>query len=162
MNTQPNDPQQQEVSTEPQRIALEQMSADLVHKLNLMIAEQEERVRVFAEQHHSQSPFPEQGHATLLPEHPVTPTPDEPEEEIPLPVAKKPLVAKFKAIARRTLPTVPADDTPRHYEPDRPAKRVSPIQPTRPASGEKEESKIGIGTIVTFIVIVLFLLRACS
>ena len=48
------------VSTEPQRLALEAMSAQLVHKLNAMIREQEERVRIFAEQHHATTSLPQQ------------------------------------------------------------------------------------------------------
>lgn len=162
MNTQETEPQQQEVSTEPQRIALELMSAELVHKLNLMIAEQEERVRIFAEQHHSQSPFPEQGHATLLPEHPVTATPDEPQAEEPLPTPKKPLVAKFKSIARRTLPTVPAADEASSSPTIQNTKKFPTIQAPRHTTEEKEESKIGVGTIIGAVVIILFLLRACS
>ena len=36
-------PHGNEVTTEPQRLALEAMSRDLVHKLNAMVAEQEQR-----------------------------------------------------------------------------------------------------------------------
>lgn len=56
MNQQPPSHSDESVTTEPQRIALERMSAELIHNLNVMIAEQEERARLFAEQHHSTSP----------------------------------------------------------------------------------------------------------
>ena len=49
---------QEKVSTEPQRLALEEMSRDLVDKLNKMVAEQEERAAQFAAQQHSLSAKP--------------------------------------------------------------------------------------------------------
>ncbi len=53
-------PHGDEVSTEPQRLALEAMSRDLVHKLNAMVAEQEQRAHEFALQQHSLSSLPTQ------------------------------------------------------------------------------------------------------
>lgn len=55
-----NAPNQELVTTEPQRRALEAMSEDLVRKLNLMVAEQEARAREFANHQHSLSSLPEQ------------------------------------------------------------------------------------------------------
>ena len=49
-----------QVTTEPQRKALESMSEALVHKLNMMVAEQEARAREFANQQHSLSSLPTQ------------------------------------------------------------------------------------------------------
>ena len=146
-----------QVSTEPQRIALERMSAELVHKLNVMIAEQEERARIFAEQHHSQSPLPQSPAPEVIADTKAC-LPPIPETEQP-----KPLVAKFKAIARnipkpvtRTQQTAPAEP---QAKPDRfPVRNTPP----RKAAEDKEESSIGIGTIITCILIIIFLLRACS
>ena len=53
-------PHGDEVSTEPQRLALEAMSRDLVNKLNAMVAEQEQRAQEFARQQHSLSSLPTQ------------------------------------------------------------------------------------------------------
>lgn len=45
---------EQSVSTEAQRQALEAMSQELICKLNIMIQEQEARARAFAAAHHTQ------------------------------------------------------------------------------------------------------------
>lgn len=148
----------EEVTTEPQRIALERMSAELVHKLNVMIAEQEERVRIFAEQHHSQSPLPQHPAPETLPEPPAYTAP----QASPQPEHKKPLMAKFKAIARRNAPPL-VTESPLDRKQELPNPRPIPVltTPRKPAE-IKEEGSIGVGTIVTGIVIILLLLRACS
>ena len=146
----------EEVTTEPQRIALERMSAELVHKLNVMIAEQEERVRIFAEQ--PQSPLPQHPAPETLPEPPAYTAPP----ASPQPEHKKPLMAKFKAIARRNAPPL-VTESPLTREQELPNPRPIPVltTPRKPAES-KEEGSIGVGTIVTGIVIILLLLRACS
>ncbi len=48
------------VTTEPQRQALDTMSQELVNKLNVMVAEQEQRAREFAARQHSLSSLPQQ------------------------------------------------------------------------------------------------------
>lgn len=53
-------PPTEHVTTEPQRLALEAMSQDLVKKLNCMVAEQEARAREFAAHQHSLSSLPVQ------------------------------------------------------------------------------------------------------
>ena len=66
------DKQNQIVSTEAQRLALETMSAQLVHKLNAMIAEQETRTRDFAEQHHTHIALPQTAEPiTIVPPAPL-------------------------------------------------------------------------------------------
>lgn len=55
------------VTTEPQRQALDAMSQELVNKLNVMVAEQEQRAREFAARQHSLSSLPQQ----TLPSDPV-------------------------------------------------------------------------------------------
>ena len=71
-------PHGDEVSTEPQRQALEAMSNDLVAKLNAMVAEQEQRAHEFALQQHSLSSLPTQTlpeiSAPALPEITSVPT----------------------------------------------------------------------------------------
>lgn len=153
MNQQPPSHPDESVTTEPQRLALERMSAQLIHNLNVMIAEQEERVRIFAEQHHSPSPLPQHPAPEKLPEPPsVAP--------IPEPEPAKPLVAKFKAIARRNVP--PLVTSSPNEQPQPQPRPIPVISTPRKTTESKEESSIGVGTIVTFIVIILFLLRACS
>ena len=153
MNQQPHSHPDESVTTEPQRLALERMSAQLIHNLNVMIAEQEERVRIFAEQHHSPSPLPQHPTPEKLPEPPsVAPVPE--------PEPAKPLVAKFKAIARRNVP--PLVTSSPNEQPQPQPRPIPVISTPRKTTESKEESSIGVGTIVTFIVIILFLLRACS
>lgn len=153
MNQQPPSHPDESVTTEPQRLALERMSAQLIHNLNVMIAEQEERVRIFAEQHHSPSPLPQHPTPEKLPEPPsVAPVPE--------PEPAKPLVAKFKAIARRNVP--PLVTSSPNEQPQPQPRPIPVISTPRKTKESKEESSIGVGTIVTFIVIILFLLRACS
>ena len=70
------DKQNQIVSTEAQRLALETMSAQLVHKLNAMIAEQEARTRDFAKQHHPHIALPQtEEPITIAPRHRARPAP---------------------------------------------------------------------------------------
>ncbi len=153
MNQQPPSHPDESVTTEPQRLALEHMSAQLIHNLNVMIAEQEERVRIFAEQHHSPSPLPQHPAPEKLPEPPsVAPVPE--------PEPAKPLVARFKAIARRNVP--PLVTSSPNEQPQPQPRPIPVISTPRKTTESKEESSIGVGTIVTFIVIILFLLRACS
>lgn len=155
MNPQPPSHPDESVTTEPQRLALERMSAELIHNLNVMIAEQEERARIFAEQHHSASPLPQHPAPEKLPEPPPASVMQEPE-------SAKPLIAKFKSIARRNVPplvTTSPNEQPEQQPQPRPFTVLK--APKKTAEG-KEESSIGVGTIVTFIVIILFLLRACS
>ena len=59
------------VTTEPQRQALDAMSQELVNKLNIMVAEQEQRAREFAARQHSLSSLPQQ----TLPPVPSEPVP---------------------------------------------------------------------------------------
>lgn len=155
MNPQPPSHPDESVTTEPQRLALERMSAELIHNLNVMIAEQEERVRIFAEQHHSASPLPQHPAPEKLPEPPPATVMQEPG-------SAKPLIAKFKSIARRNVPPL-VTTSPNEQPEQQPQPHPIPlITKPRKTAESKEESSIGVGTIVTFIVIILFLLRACS
>lgn len=140
MNECPN-----QASTDSQRLALEAMSAQLVHKLNAMIREQEERARLFAEQHHAtlpphQQPFepisqPEPPAPTMQPQNTARAYPVPP----PLPTARKPQV-----------------DTLRERLQPRPAVR-KPAQKEQP-----EESNIGMGMVIFALVGIMILIRSCT
>lgn len=135
----------QYVSTESQRLALEAMSAQLVHKLNAMIREQEERARAFAEQHHSTLPTPQQ----TVPDLPQVPSQPEynpqpaPERGYPTP---PPLT---------TAPKPPVDTLRERLQP-RPAVR-KPTQAEQP-----EESNIGMGMVIFALVGIMILIRSCT
>lgn len=132
-------------STESQRLALEAMSAQLVHKLNSMIREQEERARTFAELHHPTQSTPQQPFTThSLQEQPrVASQPQAPSPTYtpppPLPTAQRP----------------PAETLRERLQP-RPAVR-KPTQAEQP-----EESNIGMGMVIFALVGIMILIRSCT
>lgn len=134
-----------QVSTEPQRLALEAMSARLVHKLNAMISEQEERARRFAEQHHSTLPVPQQ-HFTPITQQQVEPV-----------VQQEPVMGRTYTTPP-PLPTAPKPsvDTLRERLQPRPAVR-KPAQKEQP-----EESNIGMGMVIFALVGIMILIRSCT
>lgn len=137
--------EEQHVSTESQRLALEAMSAQLVHKLNAMIREQEERARDFAELHHSTLPTPQQTFSDL-PQ--VPPQPEVNQQSLPERVYSTP----------PPLPTAPKPsvDTLRERLQPRPAVR-KPAQKEQP-----EESNIGMGMVIFALVGIMILIRSCT
>lgn len=144
----------QQVSTEPQRIALERMSAELVHKLNVMIAEQEERARRFAEQHHSTVPVPQNHTPTVTGFTPPT---------VPAPTQAQ------TPARQRPLPPPPAtrreEPRLRHHEYDtRGESTPSPLRigPKKKTEKPQEEGNIGMGMIIFSIIGIIMLLRACT
>lgn len=174
-------PHGDEVTTEPQRLALEAMSRDLVEKLNTMVAEQEQRARDFAAHQHSLSSLPAQMTPELtrleMPEAPSIPQlqPEAPtatrgvkarmgtQQAPPPPQAKK---ASTNTNAPK-LPPVPAQKAHAQqgewqpYGPQSQAERNS--SPYRMPTiirepKEKKEGTIGAGTISVIIFIILILL----
>ena len=127
------------VTTEPQRQALDRMSAELTDKLNMMIAEQEQRVSEFAALH---------PHA--LPEEP-----ERPEPILSAPFTGKGLAAPTRYKARPPLPTP--------EEPPRPTVSRTPAIPTK-AAGEanKEGGRINAFTIIIMLLVVFFILSRCD
>ena len=136
----------QNVSTEAQRQALEEMSNELVRKLNLMIQEQEQRAREFAATHHS-----------------TLPTPAAPVLNIPAPepVAKAPAPATVYAPAP---PPPPGSRREQHPSP----KREQPTRCSAPSPGAKktkpqeEEGNIGMGIVIFSLVGIIMLIRSCT
>ena len=136
----------QNVSTEAQRQALEEMSNELVRRLNLMIQEQEQRAREFAATHHS-----------------TLPTPAAPVLNIPAPepVAKAPAPATVYAPAP---PPPPVSRREQHPSP----KREQPTRCSAPSPGAKktkpqeEEGNIGMGIVIFSLVGIIMLIRSCT
>ena len=130
----------QHVSTESQRLALEAMSAQLVHKLNAMIREQEERARIFASQHPNSISLP----ADIY-------------QQMPAPCTPQPA-------ARPAVPPPPAHLN-QHAE--APAETAEPILKPQRRSAKKAESpeeggNFGLMMIIFSILGIIMLLRSCS
>lgn len=183
MNTQPaiDVPHGDEVTTEPQRLALEAMSQDLVCKLNAMVAEQERRAQEFAAQQHSLSSLPSFSVPEIqppsLPQPTVTAT-------APLPKAARRVKARMEQPAptpqptyrnEPELPPVPQQRTQRQtrsawdeqWQPHMDASKQPklPKMPTiiRDTPAEKKESSVGAGTIATIIfVLFILIMRSCE
>ena len=150
---QPHAPANQ-VTTEPQRRALEDMSADLVRKLNQMVAEQEARARDFAAHQHSLSALPTQVPPQVKPFEP-----QQKKRKYAQNVPQPPVVSQPAYTPEPTytpdytdyLPPVPKSTPARHKT------------PTVIKGKKKDEEGIG-STAVIIILIVLFLLisKSCS
>lgn len=169
-------PHGDEVSTEPQRLALEAMSRDLVEKLNAMVAEQEQRARDFAAHQHSLSSLPaqmtpeltriEMPEAPSIPEiQPETPTatrgvkarmgaqqvpPQQQAQKASPSAAKLPPVPAQKPQTQQTE-WHPYSQTERNNSP---YKMPTIIREPK----DKKEGTIGAGTISVIIFIILIIL----
>lgn len=136
-------PNEQEVSTESQRQALDAMSSELVDKLNRMIEEQNARVRAFATQYPQQAaPAPE----------PVTyhaPQPEPPAEQ------PRPMHSVTPPPAAKPRTEAPPPVRPQQHAP---AAKVKPAAPAK----DKDENSIGCGKLVVIIAIIVILLRCCN
>lgn len=130
------EPNEQHVSTEAQRLALEAMSAQLVHKLNAMIREQEERARAFAEQHHSTLSIPQQQPIPATESVKTAPTPGVPP---PPPLRKQENNTAFSR--------PPA--TPQYHT-------------QKEKAAPEEGSNIGLAMIIFSMLGIMMLLRACT
>lgn len=139
------EPNEQHVNTEAQRMTLEAMSAQLVHKLNAMICEQEERARSFAEQHHSTLSIPQQQSA------PVT------EPLKPAPAPNIPPLSKQKNLAPRVRTNWDTEKTPV------PEPAIKPrYGESKKEASQDEESNIGLAMIIFSMLGIIMLLRACT
>ncbi len=161
-----------EVSTEPQRRALDEMSRQLVERLNAMVHEQNERAEHFAATQHSLSALPNQqielpGVPGLdLPETAIpdfAPAPEYSPKPAPLPTV--PPAQKGKKEHKAPPPLTTQRKEPQEFfnKPLRERKKQDrkPV-PALPDGQKSEESGCGSGTVITLIIIVLIILRACT
>lgn len=148
------------VSTEAQRQALENMSNELIRKLNLMIQQQEQRVQEFARTHHSQlstpavPSLPQIQHLTPEPA-PLPPTP-----------APAPAPTPARATNRTVTPPPPAtrkiQPTIEGWKIPTPASATKVRNPVRKAEKAPEENNIGAGIVIFSIIGIIMLMRSCT
>ncbi len=153
----PTPPQPPEVTTEPQRKALDEMSQNLVEKLNEMVREQNERVERFAAIQHSRSATPAQmaapdptsfapvtppslpsfDPAFTLPELPSTPAPDDAARRLPCatftPVQSSRQKDRKQRREQRHAPAPEPPELPEFGRPD-------PIANTQAGSGRESSA----------------------
>ncbi len=163
MTTPEQQPHQPDVSTEPQRQALDEMSRQLVERLNDMVREQRARVERFAATQHSLSSLP--GLPELPEAPPLLPEP----EEVPPPQPeaetstqpRAPRVKKFSI----PLPRAARPKKPQDFDTAPAPKRPSWLDKLPHASRkEGSQSESGCGTIPTLVAIIIFIIlaRSCS
>ena len=142
-----NAAQANSVSTEPQRLALESMSRDLLQKLNDMVAEQEKRAHEFAARQHSLSSLPADT-------HPQLPKP-------PIPAAPVlPQIPTYSQAPTYTQPSPHLPPVPRSNPPPRQGKTQPPYY--APDKQNKKEEGVGVGTVLTIVLIFFFIvLKGC-
>lgn len=156
-------PEAENADTESQRIALEEMSQQLLERLNAMVAEQEKRAAEFAARTHSLSALPE---VVPPPQVPVVP------ELVAPPATALPPVPPLQAERRvaappsaaRSVPPPPAAKPKAEPAPQQqwtPAPKKSlPGAPRGQQQGE--QSSIGFGWVAFVMFVIYFLIRACS
>lgn len=155
----PQLPPTPEVTTEPQRLALEQMSNELISKLNKMVAEQEKRAQEFAQHRHSLSSLPT---ATPLPTKPQAPIP-------PVPPPSYNRAANYPQPQQEPLPPVPQSypqTLPPAQHPPQPrqhnkTRQTPPVPRYSPKKQQEENEGIGAGTIIFVLAIIFVLLKGC-
>ncbi len=144
----PEDHHLPDVSTEPQRQALDEMSQSLVDSLNDMVREQQERAELFAQTRHSLSPQPEP---------PETPPPATP---------PRPGASQKRRKAATPPPLVTARPTPENMDASAlstSAPRLSRTPGRKAEAGEKnEETGCGSGPLITLIIIIVIIVRSCT
>ncbi len=149
-----------DVSTEPQRQALDEMSRQLVERLNDMVQEQHERASRFAAMQHSLSPLPG------LPETEAQAAAPAPPAVAAAPAVTPPTHRKGKRPpALPPRPALPKEPQVFEEAPEPEDDRTDWLKkiPTKP-DGKKEGEESGCGTFPTIvaIIIIVILLRACS
>ena len=154
--------QSEQVTTEPQRRALEAMSADLVRKLNLMVAEQEARARDFAAHQHSLSALPIQQQPQVQAYQPK-PKKQKYAQNIPTPPPLQHSTPSYQQTS--SYPSPSADSGYASYLP--PVPKAEPTKYKQPTiiKGKKKEQEDGVSatTIVVILLIVLALMsKACQ
>ena len=148
-----------QVTTEPQRQALEAMSEELVRKLNIMVAEQEARAREFAKHQHSLSSLPAQQQPQI---HAHTPKPYQKTQVLyaPPPPKPQPEYTRHFTTQHAESPKEQQFVTSQHIEP-RPLRQK---QPTVIRQKEKQQEEGISATAIIVILLILFSIfsRTCS
>lgn len=171
-------PHGNEVTTEPQRQALEAMSNDLVNKLNTMVAEQEQRAHDFAAQQHSLSSLPTCNVPELVAAPQLSPVaapaPKQPPYRAPRPAAARP--PRQQADSTPNLPNIPPPQPPLpnqtgsgwtdHLQNTVYTGTQKPTRPRKPTiirdTHKQQDGSIGAATVGTIIfVIVMLILHSC-
>lgn len=174
-------PHGDEVTTEPQRQALEAMSQDLINKLSAMVAEQERRAHEFAQQQHSLSSLPIQMLPEIsapefpevrvpeieaaMPQLPPSP-PEEPAQQVQQLPPKRGMKARMgqgcPMEPPHVLPPLPQSAKPKKYSWDTGDFNKMPTVIRDPKT-VKNEGSIGAGTI-SFIIFIIFaiVLHGCD
>ena len=148
---------EEQVTTEPQRLALEAMSNELVEKLHAMVEEQQQRAREFAAHQHSLSSLPST-HTPTVSHPPVPPAPYVPEEYEYSPQEEEYI----------NLPPIPTRSTApraRYTEPSvpHPAPKPRKTSKVKREPQEDTEGNIGAGTIIFILAVVFFIFsKGCS
>ncbi len=160
MSTHPQSqlPSSPQVTTEPQRLALEQMTEQLITKLNKMVEEQQKRAEEFAQHRHSLSSLPT---AASLPKTTQLPTPPAP----PAPPVATAAQTQPVLIAKPQIMPLP-EHTPQqvsHHRQRTPKQQLPPVPgPTAPHHQQQPESEgISAGTIIFVLAIIFVLLKGC-
>lgn len=161
-NYTPTNPDEESPDLAKQRRSLDVMSAQLTHNLNMMIAEQEQRVREFASQHPT-TPVPGAPKQSVTWQRPAEPAP----AQHPHPVAAPTTTWQPPTPPTQPRPSVPTQQTPPPLPKKKKASQLPPdftppTSPDRWRQSEKKEGQIGPGCIITIIVVVLIMLRACT
>ena len=131
--------EEQKVSTDAQRQALEAMSANLISRLNIMISEQERRAQAFAALTHSTQAIPKAATQQSFVQPEVN-TPQPKQTTAPPPPAQKPVWET--EIKPNPVPRI--------------------VKPAKKQQTKEEESNVGMGMIIFALVGILMLLRSCS
>lgn len=149
-----------QVTTEPQRKALESMSEALVHKLNMMVAEQEARAREFANQQHSLSSLPTQHQPQLQTNIPKPYNNKQQAAYTPPPSKQQPEFPRYSTTQHAEAPREP-QFSPTQHKDHRPHRQKQPT-----VIRQKENQPEG-GISATAIIVILLILfsifsKTCS
>lgn len=139
-----------------QRRSLDQMSAQLTHNLNLMIAEQEARVKSFAAQHPG-TRVPQQ-----WPQHPALygKTAKQKEANVHSPVNTAPAHSVPPPPTQQYRPA-PQAEPPRQQHRQQPPP-VPPQVGARPKLKQHDNTSIGTVPMIMIVLVIIMMLRACS
>lgn len=142
-----------------QRRSLDQMSAQLTHNLNLMIAEQEARVRTFAAQHPTAKVEPSAG---------TQPAAWEQSKDLKITYNGQVFEPQQKqnAAPKKQTPPPPQQRRQQPPPPQQSSPAAPPPTPQRFPKGavkpKKKEEGIGTVPMLVIVAVIFLLLRACS